>query len=101
MFSCSDTGNGFHLVFENGWTISVQWHWMNYCGNRDFKDVKPFNECKTAETAALPPYKDTTWVEVNGWQTADEVAKLINEVQHRTRYSHPEDMYPKRQGKAL
>ena len=26
-------GKGFGLTFENGWTVSVQWGWGNYCDN--------------------------------------------------------------------
>lgn len=25
---------GFSAEFENGYTVSVQWGWMNYCSNR-------------------------------------------------------------------
>ena len=25
---------GFSVEFENGYTVSVQWGWMNYCSNR-------------------------------------------------------------------
>jgi hypothetical protein len=24
---------GFHMEFSNGWSLSVQWGWMNYCSN--------------------------------------------------------------------
>ena len=27
-------GKGFQLKFANGWTVSVQFGWGNYCGNR-------------------------------------------------------------------
>ena len=31
-------GTGFQMTFENGWTISVQFGFMNYCGNRGRED---------------------------------------------------------------
>ena len=28
-------GKGFQMTFANGWTVSVQWGFGNYCGNHD------------------------------------------------------------------
>lgn len=55
---------GFHVTFENGWTVSVQFGYGNYCDNYDwkgndpsdpmsrFKDAAPHS--RTAEVAAWP-----------------------------------------------
>lgn len=34
-------GKGFHITFENGWTVSVQWGPGNYCDNHysDFHNI--------------------------------------------------------------
>jgi hypothetical protein len=55
------SGKGFHVVFENGWTVSVQFGGGNYCDNYDddIGDVpfalsgKKGSSC--AETAAWGP----------------------------------------------
>ena len=88
---------GFHIDFENGWTVSVQFGIGNYCGNRDnkgnpFKDIPDFLECNTAEIAAWRT--DSTgrgkgmstkeWYtfehgdQVDGWQTPAKVLEFIN-----------------------
>ena len=48
---------GFHITFENGYTVSVQWGAGNYCDNynpedKDFSFKKPA-ESNTAELAAF------------------------------------------------
>lgn len=35
MFSITQ-GKGFHITFENGYTVSVQFGMANYCENRNF-----------------------------------------------------------------
>lgn len=78
-------GRGFQMTFENGWTVSVQWGYNSYCGNkmkgvygqenqeRDFK-------CMDAEIAAWD--EEGVWYQfetedVKGWCTANEVAEFI------------------------
>lgn len=89
--------HGFHLQFENGWTVSVQWGPYNYCENYfmrytlDGKDV-PSEESypdsyqsKDAEIAAWDSsgewfdFGDDT---VKGWVSADEVADFIHKVRN-------------------
>ena len=67
--------NGFSITFDNGYTISVQFGKANYS-----------NGSTTAEVAAWS--KDGTWYKLGandnviGWQTADEVADLIQKVKN-------------------
>jgi hypothetical protein len=35
---------GFHVTFQNGWTVSVQWGSMNYCDNFQVDLGKPIQE---------------------------------------------------------
>jgi len=76
---------GFQMTFENGWTISVQWGYGNYCDNRSFLQSDIDNtedlECETAEIAMWD--KDDKWFEfgydtVKGHCTPDEVADWID-----------------------
>jgi len=82
---------GFTMTFENGWTISVQWHTGAYCDRRSLEHaIDDFNdrpegrgqaaESTTAEIAIWD--KEGNWYnfgsdEVLGYQTADQVAKWI------------------------
>ena len=44
---------GFHITFENGWTVSVQFGRGNYCENYDHSDWQgPVPPSKDAEVAA-------------------------------------------------
>jgi len=77
---------GFHLTFNNGWTISVQWGATNYCSNKmvDTNKNNPMLESASAEIAI--------WDENNedfdfgggqfvlGWLTPNEVADWISVV---------------------
>ena len=76
---------GFHMTFKNGYTISVQFGNGNYCSNRLTpigidREEKTLGKCSNCETAILKPngkflkYKGD---DVQGWQTADEVAETI------------------------
>lgn len=66
--------DGFHLVLENGYTVSVQWTEINYSSKDD----------STAEVAAWD--RDGNWLrlsendDVIGWQTVDDALKLIIEI---------------------
>lgn len=79
---------GFHMVFANGWTVSVQFGPGNYGGNYDAdwgECEKTDNlESETAEIAAWD--KDRNWYQfpedgqVKGYVKADDVLKFINEI---------------------
>ena len=92
----TNNNKGFHLTFENGWTISVQFGPGNYCDHRSRPDTDP---CITAEwydaqpskvriwestTAEVEAWnKDDVWYnfgddEVKGYMTANEVLELMN-----------------------
>ena len=83
---------GFHMTFQNGWTISVQWGPGNYCdryGVRDFRAAEGADvwESSDAEIAAWGPdgimcewpHGDT----VQGRLTPDEVLAIMNDVSTR------------------
>lgn len=74
-------GKGFHLTFENGWTVSVQFGGGNYCANHD-EDVRMRDpDSWNAEVAAWgPDHKliDFGSDTVRGWQTPAAVLALLN-----------------------
>ena len=80
MFSTDKTEytNGFHMTFENGWTVSVQFGKYNYANNRQNTDSSP-----DAEIAAWD--KDGNWYKfpgfngetVRGNQYPNDVAEFI------------------------
>ncbi len=79
---------GFRMTFENGFEISVQWGPGNYCEKRDadfgLSEKSKFWESCSAEIAIF--YKDDSMVSlgqdtVEGWVSADQVAKVIAIVQ--------------------
>ena len=72
---CTKPNQGFHMEFDNGYKISVQWGGMNYCSNR-FKGY-PSNEAVTAEIMITDSQGNNQ--EPIGWLTADEVAEKIQE----------------------
>lgn len=80
-------GVGFQLKFANGWTVSVQFGEFHYCNNnsRGKRIVDPY-ECKNAEVGLIPP--GDREIKVKGWIEADEVARIITQVQ-----SDPETIY--------
>jgi hypothetical protein len=84
VFKITD-GKGFHITFENGWTVSVQWGSGNYCDNYS----RPYSEntlcgaegSQTAEIAAWDA--NGKWYmpsEVEGRADAFRVAQFIAEV---------------------
>lgn len=87
---------GFHMTFENGYTVSVQWGAGNYCDNH-FPDDCDFTFSKdaasdTAEVAIwgengefIDPqmffkYEISSDGAVAGWLTPGEVAELLGNV---------------------
>lgn len=80
---------GFQLTFANGLTISIQFGGGNSCSNRQTGLTNPnINECPNAEVAIWN--ESDQWFEfvdgriVNGWVSADDVAKWIYAVQSAT-----------------
>lgn len=74
-------GKGFHMEFENGYVISVQWGSGNYCDNKHLAWDAEVGPCKTAEIAIWPKGGDLKEWEhgdsVKGWCDAEEVAYWI------------------------
>lgn len=78
-------GHGFHVTFENGWTVSVQFGGGNYCSNYDddIGDREKSGEKGSidAETAVWGP--DGKMLDmgdgdtVQGYQTPEQVLKLL------------------------
>jgi hypothetical protein len=75
---------GFQMVFENGWTVSVQFGKLNYCSNRTYTSGKEiFFQSPDAEIAAWD--ENGVWYRfendtVKGWCKPDEVADFIAKV---------------------
>lgn len=78
----TDKGKGFHMTFDNGYTISVQWGEGNYCSSP--KSSSGNFEANTAEVAAWD--ENGKWLklgdgdDVIGWQTPNEIAELITKI---------------------
>lgn len=93
---------GFHVQFENGYVLSVQWGTVNYCEARDYNAAygceasEPKWSSEDAEVAimdsCLPdmPFVTREFIptlcdDVKGWVTADEVATLMLAVASKKR----------------
>lgn len=75
---------GFHITFENGWTVSVQFGSINYCARRTIEKKLATkledNESATAEIAAWD--SDNNWYDfgndkVLGWQSPKDVLNFL------------------------
>ncbi len=78
---------GFHMTFENGYTVSVQWGFGNYCSNHF--NLKALDEIKRLES---PDAEVAVWAEdgelinvpefdidqVGGWKSPEEVLEILN-----------------------
>jgi hypothetical protein len=80
---------GFHMTFDNGFTISVQFGKENYCGSRHIEDndTKLLWQSPDAEIAVL--YNGSLlsigeYDQVIGWVSAGSVAKAIHIVSTAT-----------------
>lgn len=81
-------GKGFHIRFENGWTISVQIGAGNYCTNRNnFLYGQYVGPSYTAEVAVFAQDQSgkDVWEKNSpyGWQTSEQVAKHIARVSRK------------------
>ena len=82
-------GKGFHIRFENGYTVSVQFGPGNYCENRytrigDEDEQAGRKGSINAECALIDPagelvYRDEWGGEVSAYSTPAEVLALMNE----------------------
>lgn len=82
---------GFHITFENGWTISVQFGGGDYCDNYDFPIGKEREQHRmtssTAEVAYWGPDKKMQTFEsgdtVAGRWSPAQVLALMNDISQR------------------
>ena len=87
-------GSGFHLVFDNNWTVSVQFGGGHYCDNYDKKwnfaqEQAAKGDSIRSSTAEIAVWSNRVsdsnliWLEddtVRGYTTANEVAQVIHKV---------------------
>ena len=78
-------GKGFHLTFKNGYTISVQFGPGNYCENENhFVAIDADCASSNAEIAVWSSTDEMITLandQVEGWLSADNVARAISYVQ--------------------
>lgn len=90
---------GFHMTFENGLTVSVQWGGAgNYCDNHfpedldfscnkdaqsDTAEVAVMHGCKFLNANNFLPEEDADWMDdVIGWLTPEQVVDLLSRVKN-------------------
>ena len=86
-------GKGFHITFENGYTVSVQFGAGNYCDNykepiesmaKNLVDSRGQVSSSDAEVGVwqadggLIEMPDFDGDRVGGWRTPDQVLELLN-----------------------
>lgn len=79
---CITAGKGFHITFENGWTVSVQWGPGNYCDHHRTPFGTMTREGWHSVTAEVGIWSETPNgdTEIYAWQTPEEVAEKIADV---------------------
>jgi len=85
---CITSHKGFHLSFNNGWQVSVQFGPGNYCEQRNEHYDSPKGRDSWPSSDAEIAVWHTSNVEmvmlehdtVRGWTSADEVAKVLHKV---------------------
>ena len=93
-FSNSE-GRGFHLTFDNGWTISVQFSGGHYCDNKNESYDFAKHRMLSGRTMSSSNAEIAVWSNsgpnngelirlqddcVRGWTTTDEVAQVIHKL---------------------
>lgn len=87
----SINNKGFSMKFDNGWTISVQFGYGNYCDNNNhpkgfyFSKDQEVTECSNAEIAIWDANDE--WYNfgsdtVKGWCSVNEVGEWIEKVRN-------------------
>jgi len=72
---------GFQVKLPNGYVVSVQFGWGNYCLNKDEDMENPSGECDDAETAILDPngnFVEYKGDDVQGHQGPQDFLDLID-----------------------
>lgn len=72
------SAHGFHMTFENGWTVSVQFGSINYCNNKFH--TPGAGGCTNAEVAFWNDAIGGSMLEPEGWQTPDQVLVIMQKV---------------------
>jgi hypothetical protein len=89
----SNNNKGFQMTFGNGWSISVQFGYGNYCQNNHHPMGFYFSknqDVTTSEDAEIAIWdKDGNWYNfgndtVKGYCSTDDVAGWINKVSNFT-----------------
>jgi len=85
-------GKGFHITFQNGYTVSVQFGFGNYCkgrANLDLEDKRVYQHQVNIESpdAEVAVWKDDGGFidlpqfgidQVGGWKSPEEVLEILN-----------------------
>lgn len=86
-------GKGIHITFQNGYTVSVQWGFGNYCRNGgnlvliDDNPKRPYEmnlESPDAEVAVWKTFGEFIDLpqfgidQVGGWKSPEEVLEILN-----------------------
>tara|TARA_R110002020_G_scaffold414874_2_gene624331 strand:+ start:1211 stop:1498 length:288 start_codon:yes stop_codon:yes gene_type:complete len=83
----STINTGFHMTFENGIKISVQWGPGNYCDNYG-EFFNPLDRDVKSRTAEIAIFKGNKFHQITehdtvlGRQTPNEVAEWIRKASH-------------------
>ena len=87
MFKIS-SGKGFHITFENGVTVSVQFGYGNYCENRDHPDGFGLKNAESNDAEVAVWTKSKRWIlqeydedlsdNVGGYFSSDKVLDIMN-----------------------
>ena len=82
---------GFHIKFKNGWKVSVQFGWGNYCDdyNAPINEIKLMNKFSyggtTAEVWSWNEDSDKCYPKNPlGYQTPEQVLEFMNKVRRKS-----------------
>ncbi len=68
------SSKGFHLIFDNGITLSVQFGAGNYCDNYENEFIFPYPSSESCENAEIAIYNK------NGWLTRNIISNQGDDV---------------------
>lgn len=81
-------GAGCQVLFENGWTLSVQWHGGNYCERNNQPFGGPVNDIHSRDCEIAAWDHEDKWFygwnggdymdEVIGWVSVDMALELVD-----------------------
>jgi hypothetical protein len=91
MFRITD-GKGFQMTFDNGWTVSVQFGYGNYCENRQTRSATTIFDTYTGKvespTAEIAAWKGDQWYDfgddnIKGWVAVSEAMDFIEIIRRK------------------